>query len=128
MQSVFKSFNVDIADADTIFRLMDENSSGLLTPLDLINVWLRLRGLAKSMDVAVPVRELDQLSEFVKMEFYNVQSFLELLSCGMDLIFDSIILKPASLPTNVNEPNYIINEFDDNETLQRELLFPEPVY
>merc|ERR1712217_697044 len=59
LQDMFSSINVDIADAKSLFKLVDVNGSGTVDPRELVEGWIRLRGAAKSLDLATLMHETD---------------------------------------------------------------------
>jgi len=57
LQKLFKSAHVDVSDARRLFKLIDTDDSGTVDPDELMNGWLRLKGTAKSIDLALLMRE-----------------------------------------------------------------------
>merc|ERR1712232_924420 len=60
LQQMFRSINVDVADAKSLFKLVDNNGNGTVDPRELVDGWIRLRGAAKSLDLATLMHESDQ--------------------------------------------------------------------
>eukprot|EP00443_Scrippsiella_acuminata_P112751 CAMPEP_0115602714 /NCGR_PEP_ID=MMETSP0272-20121206/16054_1 /TAXON_ID=71861 /ORGANISM="Scrippsiella trochoidea, Strain CCMP3099" /LENGTH=710 /DNA_ID=CAMNT_0003038213 /DNA_START=33 /DNA_END=2164 /DNA_ORIENTATION=- len=62
MNEFFKAIDVDPSDAQSIFDLLDWDASGAVTAEEFLNAALRLRGNARSLDVALLMRELRRIS------------------------------------------------------------------
>lgn len=62
LDELFRAINVDKSDAATVFTLIDADNSGSLDTFELLDGWLRLRGSAKSIDLAVLMREADAIN------------------------------------------------------------------
>merc|ERR1712039_999441 len=60
LRKMFSSINVDIADAKSLFKLVDVNGNGSVDPRALVTGWIRLRGSAKSLDLATLMNETGQ--------------------------------------------------------------------
>jgi len=56
---------VDVAEGEQLFHLLDTDKSGGVDSRELINGLLRLRGNAKSLDVALILREVNRLFDQV---------------------------------------------------------------
>eukprot|EP00747_Dinoflagellata_sp_TGD_P160453 gnl/TRDRNA2_/TRDRNA2_177983_c0_seq1.p1 gnl/TRDRNA2_/TRDRNA2_177983_c0~~gnl/TRDRNA2_/TRDRNA2_177983_c0_seq1.p1 ORF type:complete len:774 (-),score=148.33 gnl/TRDRNA2_/TRDRNA2_177983_c0_seq1:291-2612(-) len=63
MQSFFKAIQVDIADAQTIFELLDADGDGEIDCDEMLSGCLRLRGQAKSIDLASLIKVTKNLSQ-----------------------------------------------------------------
>lgn len=71
MRDFFREIEVDFSDAMDFFMLMDTNNSGTVSAEEIVNGCLRLRGPAKSLDMAILVRAVD-----------NIENKLSELICG----------------------------------------------
>merc|ERR1719456_1612873 len=58
MQDYFKSLDVDPSDARGIFCLLDQDNVGRVTFEQFVSGCVRLRGQAKSLDMAIMLYEL----------------------------------------------------------------------
>lgn len=61
MLDFFREIEVDFSDAMDFFQLMDTNKSGTVSAEEIVNGCLRLRGPAKSLDMAILVRAVDNI-------------------------------------------------------------------
>eukprot|EP00930_Biecheleria_cincta_P059951 TRINITY_DN45667_c0_g1_i1.p1 TRINITY_DN45667_c0_g1~~TRINITY_DN45667_c0_g1_i1.p1 ORF type:complete len:322 (-),score=62.76 TRINITY_DN45667_c0_g1_i1:50-931(-) len=66
LADLFRAVNVDVKDAPTIFKILDLDDNGSVDPIELLDGWLRLRGPAKSMDLALLMREHEEHFRFVR--------------------------------------------------------------
>eukprot|EP00927_Polykrikos_kofoidii_P086267 TRINITY_DN9615_c0_g1_i1.p1 TRINITY_DN9615_c0_g1~~TRINITY_DN9615_c0_g1_i1.p1 ORF type:complete len:691 (-),score=135.03 TRINITY_DN9615_c0_g1_i1:107-1915(-) len=57
MSALFKAINIDVSEASLLYRLLDENGDGMLDYEEFINGALRLRGPAKSLELAMFTKE-----------------------------------------------------------------------
>jgi len=53
LRELFQAVDVDVNDAESLFRLLDMDETGTLSPQELVDGWFRLRGPAKALDLAV---------------------------------------------------------------------------
>ncbi|CAE7421180.1 SCN4A [Symbiodinium natans] len=53
LRELFQAVDVDVNDAESLFRLLDIDETGTLSPQELVDGWIRLRGPAKALDLAV---------------------------------------------------------------------------
>jgi voltage-gated sodium channel len=63
MIDYFKSIDVDISEARGLFMLLDLNDSGTLDTEEFLNGCIRLRGIAKSLDLALLAKQVKQMNE-----------------------------------------------------------------
>lgn len=63
LQELFVAVDVDQADAESLFKLIDADESGAVTPEELIRGWIRLRGPAKALDLSLMIREMTRSTE-----------------------------------------------------------------
>lgn len=61
MQDFFKAIEVDPSDAKDFFAMLDTNNSGTVNAEEIVNGCLRLRGQAKSLDMAILIRAVDNI-------------------------------------------------------------------
>jgi len=61
MRDFFRAIEVDPCDAKDFFVLMDTNNSGSVSAEEMVNGCLRLRGPAKSLDMAILFRAVDNI-------------------------------------------------------------------
>mmetsp|Transcript_30059 Transcript_30059/g.89176 ORF Transcript_30059/g.89176 Transcript_30059/m.89176 type:complete len:451 (-) Transcript_30059:102-1454(-) len=62
MQEFFKSIDVDVSEAETVFHLMDMNEKGSLDVDQFMGGCLRLRGPAKAVDLAMLMHETRRMA------------------------------------------------------------------
>mmetsp|Transcript_27948 Transcript_27948/g.64503 ORF Transcript_27948/g.64503 Transcript_27948/m.64503 type:complete len:936 (-) Transcript_27948:33-2840(-) len=65
MMDYFKAIDVDISEAQSIFELLDVDSSGTLTAEEFITGCLRLQGTAKALDLTVLMTQVRDLGTFM---------------------------------------------------------------
>merc|ERR1712039_12025 len=73
MQEVFQQIDIDISEAEGVFHLLDINNSGKLSPEDFITGTTRLRGPAKSLDMTLLMREVEEVSKRQRNHARNVE-------------------------------------------------------
>eukprot|EP00927_Polykrikos_kofoidii_P011180 TRINITY_DN14721_c0_g1_i1.p1 TRINITY_DN14721_c0_g1~~TRINITY_DN14721_c0_g1_i1.p1 ORF type:complete len:666 (+),score=152.44 TRINITY_DN14721_c0_g1_i1:109-2106(+) len=65
MASLFRAINIDASEATLLFRLLDDDGDGALCYEEFINGALRLRGAAKSLELAVFIKESGNTSRWM---------------------------------------------------------------
>merc|ERR1712217_936525 len=79
VRDYMRHLNIDIGKAWDIFRLLDEDSSGSLTAKEFIGGCLKLRGPAKTTDIAAVHKDLRELKKSLAKFAGNVhESFVKL--------------------------------------------------
>jgi len=63
MQDYFRSIDVDISEARELFMLLDLNGSGMIESDEFLNGCVRLRGSAKSLDLALLGRQVKHMHD-----------------------------------------------------------------
>eukprot|EP00927_Polykrikos_kofoidii_P034325 TRINITY_DN29138_c0_g1_i1.p1 TRINITY_DN29138_c0_g1~~TRINITY_DN29138_c0_g1_i1.p1 ORF type:complete len:699 (-),score=85.93 TRINITY_DN29138_c0_g1_i1:90-1892(-) len=63
--SIFHMLNTDIACARGIFKLMDTGDTDAIDPDDLVDGWLRMRGEAKALDLALFMHEMERVNTHI---------------------------------------------------------------
>merc|ERR1712187_603977 len=53
MRDYFKHINVELSDAPALFEMIDLDASGSISSAELVRACLRLRGPARSLDLAM---------------------------------------------------------------------------
>lgn len=66
MLEFFKAINVDSSEAEGLFQLLDMDKSGAISAEEFLNGALRLRGPAKSLDMALVLQEVHRLSNHLR--------------------------------------------------------------
>lgn len=61
MRDFFKAIEVDPSDAKDFFAMLDTDNSGTVSAEEIVNGCLRLRGQAKSLDMAILIRAVDNI-------------------------------------------------------------------
>mmetsp|Transcript_59054 Transcript_59054/g.104967 ORF Transcript_59054/g.104967 Transcript_59054/m.104967 type:complete len:580 (-) Transcript_59054:57-1796(-) len=64
LQELFAAVDVDVADAESLFRLIDTEENGAISADELMNGWMRLRGPAKALDQSLMFRELSRTTSY----------------------------------------------------------------
>lgn len=83
MQEYFKTVDVDISDAPSLWNLLDVDGSGSIDAEDLLNGCVRLQGHASALGQNLVMRELGRVcSKFTITEKYLSDIFQMLLSTG----------------------------------------------
>merc|ERR1719230_434479 len=62
LQELFKAVHVDTSDAKSLFTLIDMDDSGSVDPCELMDGWIRLKGSATALDLAMLMRETDRMN------------------------------------------------------------------
>mmetsp|Transcript_141675 Transcript_141675/g.257444 ORF Transcript_141675/g.257444 Transcript_141675/m.257444 type:complete len:214 (+) Transcript_141675:2-643(+) len=75
MQEYFKAINVDPSEARNLFKLLDSDRSGSLTPEELVSGCLRLRGQAKALELSLLMYQTNQMHSKIR----SVQRSLDAL-------------------------------------------------
>eukprot|EP00435_Cladocopium_sp_Y103_P056779 s1312_g19.t1 len=57
LQELFDAVDVNVADARSLFKLIDTDNSGSVSPDELMRGWIRLQGPAKALDLSLLLRE-----------------------------------------------------------------------
>jgi voltage-gated sodium channel len=66
MKALFKAIDLDISEAQSLFRLLDTRDSGSIITDDFIMGCLRLKGPAKSIDIATLMSEIRRITRILK--------------------------------------------------------------
>eukprot|EP00913_Durusdinium_trenchii_P016806 g15796.t1 len=61
LRELFQAVDVDVNDAESLFRLLDMDETGTLSPQELVDGWFRLRGPAKALDLAVLMADSNRM-------------------------------------------------------------------
>merc|ERR1712070_1305692 len=61
MLQYFKEMNIHVTEALSLYSLIDIDGDGCVTPLEFVSGFLRLRGPATAMDLAVHVHNSEQM-------------------------------------------------------------------
>jgi len=66
MQEYFKDLNVDVSEAQGLFRLLDVDGSGSVDSDEIVSGCLRLRGEARAIELALLMQETRTLQDMVE--------------------------------------------------------------
>jgi hypothetical protein len=66
MKEYFKHLDIDIAEANGVFSLLDLNSDGELSADEFLNGSLRLRGTARALEMEVMMRAISDCNEVAR--------------------------------------------------------------
>jgi len=85
MKQLFQAVEVDISDAETLFRILDVDDTGALSPDELIQGWFRLRGPAKALDLALLMAETDRADRRILRNDAETRQLLSLICVALDV-------------------------------------------
>merc|ERR1712203_6083 len=66
MQEYFKQINVEVAEARSLFDLLDEDSSGSIDSKEIVEGCLKLRGPARALELSLLARDIVDLQVSIK--------------------------------------------------------------
>lgn len=73
LQELFAAVEVDVADARSLFKLIDTDNSGSVTPEELMRGWLRLQGPAKALDLALLLRDCTRSFDSTQRQLHDLR-------------------------------------------------------
>mmetsp|Transcript_62311 Transcript_62311/g.200895 ORF Transcript_62311/g.200895 Transcript_62311/m.200895 type:complete len:806 (+) Transcript_62311:139-2556(+) len=77
MQEFFKSIDVDVSEAQSVFHLLDVDDSGVLDLDQFMDGCLRLRGPAKAVDLSMLMHETKRMSRKHTLQMSILQNKLD---------------------------------------------------
>jgi voltage-gated sodium channel len=83
MLEYFKNIDVDVSEARGLFMLLDMNDSGTLDTEEFLNGCIRLRGIAKSLDLALLTRQVKHMFGSLSEQMGTMEHRMGLL-CAAD--------------------------------------------
>merc|ERR1712203_323342 len=66
MQEYFKQINVEVAEARSLFDLLDEDGSGSIDSKEIAEGCLKLRGPARALELSLIARDIVDLQVSIK--------------------------------------------------------------
>eukprot|EP00927_Polykrikos_kofoidii_P006411 TRINITY_DN12597_c0_g1_i1.p1 TRINITY_DN12597_c0_g1~~TRINITY_DN12597_c0_g1_i1.p1 ORF type:complete len:712 (+),score=152.59 TRINITY_DN12597_c0_g1_i1:121-2256(+) len=109
---VFKSINVDAAEAGGLFRLIDTQAHGIVDFVEFVNGCLRLRGPAKSLELAIFMHDFMETRIWLKRHILHLEERVKLLA-DRQLDGQSQVRSTQSSPTGPTEPPENLREGTD---------------
>merc|ERR1712232_354605 len=76
MQEYFREIDVDLAEAEGIFRLLDVNNEDAIRPMDFLSGCMRLRGPAKALDMRLLLKKERRLYSQFSLHAKRVDEYL----------------------------------------------------
>jgi len=77
--SYLETMDLDLSDAHSLFRLLDQDNTGQVSIDDFVWGCMRLKGAAKSMDLCTLLYENRQQSQAIRLYFQDISVLLERL-------------------------------------------------
>eukprot|EP00927_Polykrikos_kofoidii_P044332 TRINITY_DN3832_c0_g1_i1.p1 TRINITY_DN3832_c0_g1~~TRINITY_DN3832_c0_g1_i1.p1 ORF type:complete len:703 (-),score=141.90 TRINITY_DN3832_c0_g1_i1:411-2414(-) len=90
MAALFKAINIDSSEAPLLYRLLDENNDGTLDYEEFINGALRLRGPAKSLELAMFIKDTGELNRWTSKKIDSISGTMETVSVKIQETHDRI--------------------------------------
>eukprot|EP00930_Biecheleria_cincta_P031909 TRINITY_DN22126_c0_g1_i1.p1 TRINITY_DN22126_c0_g1~~TRINITY_DN22126_c0_g1_i1.p1 ORF type:complete len:584 (-),score=82.26 TRINITY_DN22126_c0_g1_i1:132-1847(-) len=97
MQELFLAVDVDVQDAESLFKLIDVEENGTISCDELMNGWMRLRGPAKALDQSLMVREMTRANIYVGKQ-------MAALSATMNWVCDALTRLSSSSSSSHDAP------------------------
>lgn len=121
LQELFEAVEVNVADARSLFRLIDTDNSGSVTPDELMRGWIRLQGPAKALDLSLLLRESTRNFDSLDRHLCALRHVVAWLARSMEtLIFDD----PKS-PKLEKAPVELLEELQRSFTLSASATRPD---
>lgn len=89
LQELFKAVDVDIKDAESLFKLIDTHGTGRVSPDAFFRAWVRLRGPAKSIDLSLLIRETTRAHETIQGQLSSLTEAVDWMMQVLDDEFGS---------------------------------------
>ncbi|CAE7456072.1 CAC [Symbiodinium natans] len=84
LQELFAAVEVDVADARSLFKLIDTDNSGSVTPDELMRGWLRLQGPAKALDLSLLLRDSTRNFDSIQRQLHDLRVAVSWLLRSME--------------------------------------------
>jgi len=101
LQELFAAVEVDVADARSLFKLIDTDNSGSVTPDELMRGWIRLQGPAKALDLSLLLRDSSRNFESMHRQLQGLRQLTSWLAQSMETILfpdDPMTPQPQHAP------------------------------
>lgn len=79
LDEFFKAVDVDMTDAQGLFNLVDADGDGNVSPEELMQGWVRLKGPAKALELSLLSREIIVANELTSKQLADMASALNWL-------------------------------------------------
>mmetsp|Transcript_73699 Transcript_73699/g.130098 ORF Transcript_73699/g.130098 Transcript_73699/m.130098 type:complete len:661 (+) Transcript_73699:83-2065(+) len=89
LRELFKAVDVDVADAESLFRLIDTDGNGTVSPDELMRGWIRLRGPAKALDLSLLIQETQRSAERQHRLTFTLIQCLDWACQALDSLLDA---------------------------------------
>lgn len=91
LQELFDAVDVNVADARSLFKLIDTDNSGSVSPDELMRGWIRLQGPAKALDLSLLLRESTRNFESIHRHLSGMRQVISWLARSMEtLVFPDL--------------------------------------
>eukprot|EP00927_Polykrikos_kofoidii_P025402 TRINITY_DN22825_c0_g2_i1.p1 TRINITY_DN22825_c0_g2~~TRINITY_DN22825_c0_g2_i1.p1 ORF type:complete len:671 (+),score=142.26 TRINITY_DN22825_c0_g2_i1:72-2084(+) len=118
MVALFKSINIDPSEAPLLYRLLDENNDGTLDYEEFINGALRLRGPAKSLELAMFIKETGEMNRWTSRKIENMDANVELIVEKIKDLHEKVLEDSISNTRGLySKPNLDVGMIGDMDTL-----------
>lgn len=102
LKELFQAVDVDQGDAESLFKLIDVDESGTVTPEELIRGWIRLRGPAKALDLSLLIRQTTRCTDSQIRAAEAMSMSLDWLCKAME-----VILRQQGATISGNAPSIV---------------------
>jgi len=75
-QEYFKAIDVDVSEAQGLFKLLDLNDHGEISADDFLNGCIRIRGPARALETMLLLRETSRVAERQRLQARSLESLL----------------------------------------------------
>jgi len=86
LQELFDAVEVNVADARSLFKLIDTDNSGSVSPDELMRGWIRLQGPAKALDLSLLLRESTRNFDSMHRQMSGMRQVVVWLARAMETI------------------------------------------
>lgn len=104
LDEFFKAVDVDMSDARGLFNLVDADMDGNVSPEELMQGWVRLKGPAKALELSLLSREIITANELTSKQLGDMGSALNWL-CQQTRKDDVADSKPQERPPCIDDGN-----------------------
>eukprot|EP00443_Scrippsiella_acuminata_P101835 CAMPEP_0115603630 /NCGR_PEP_ID=MMETSP0272-20121206/16523_1 /TAXON_ID=71861 /ORGANISM="Scrippsiella trochoidea, Strain CCMP3099" /LENGTH=487 /DNA_ID=CAMNT_0003039151 /DNA_START=174 /DNA_END=1634 /DNA_ORIENTATION=+ len=81
-QEYFKAIDVDVSEAQGLFKLLDLNDSGEISSEDFLNGCIRIRGPARALETMLLLRETSRMAERQRVQAHYLEGLLDAASAA----------------------------------------------
>lgn len=86
LQELFDAVDVNVADARSLFKLIDTDNSGSVSPDELMRGWIRLQGPAKALDLSLLLRESTRNFDSIHRHLNGMRQVMSWLARSMETL------------------------------------------